>query len=320
MFKRNIAVLSIIIVTVTGILLWFFNVTGPVNSNNTESIDFTISSGQSVQTIAENLKIRGLVKDTNAFLLYVKVSGLGTQIQAGNYKLNKAMSVSEVANQLTHGVNDIWIKVIEGWRVEEIAEYLETNFAVSAQEFILEADEGYMFPDTYSIPVGSGPLDIANIMRGNFDKKVGENIINEINNQGLSLHEGITLASILEREVKHENDRPIVAGIYLKRLRNEWPLQADATVQYALGYSNEESSWWKKGLTIDDLAIDSFYNTYIVTGLPPGPISNPGLGTIKAVANPKDSPYWYYISDSGGTLHYAETIEEHEANILKYLR
>ncbi|MBI2029335.1 endolytic transglycosylase MltG [Candidatus Gottesmanbacteria bacterium] len=319
MFRKSFLLIIMLTAVLAVSLFWWLSATSPVNIKDSEPVDFVISSGQNVSIIANNLKSEGLIKNAKAFLLYTRISGISENIQAGNYELNPAMSVSEIANQLTHGVNDVWVKIIEGWRVEEIADYLYNNFGIDKNEFIQNAQEGYMFPDSYRISADSSPTEIASVMRSNFYTKVTEDIKNGITAQGLTLHQGITLASILEREVKNASDRPIVAGIYLKRLNNNWPLQADATVQYIVGFDAGGNIWWKKHLTASDLEIDSPYNTYIVTGLPPGPIANPGLATIKAVANPKDSDYWYYISDDAGTLHYAKTIEEHNQNIVKYL-
>lgn len=136
----------------------------------------------------------------------------------------------------------------------------------------------------------------------------------------LSLGQVIILASIVEREGRSAEDRPIIAGILLKRLKADWPLQTDATLQYALGYQAREKSWWKKSLTLEDKNVRSAYNTYLNPGLPPGPISNPGIESIKAVIYPKESEYWYYLHDPAGSVHYATTIEEHNANVAQYLR
>jgi UPF0755 protein len=129
----------------------------------------------------------------------------------------------------------------------------------------------------------------------------------------------MVLASIVEREGRTDEDRPVIAGILLKRLNSDWPLQADATLQYALGYQAFEKSWWKKALTVEDKKIRSPYNTYLNAGLPPAPISNPGLSSIRAVVYPTVSPYWYYLHDPQGRVHYATTLEEHEQNIASYL-
>ena len=136
---------------------------------------------------------------------------------------------------------------------------------------------------------------------------------------GLTFEQIITLASIVEREGRTASDRPVIAGILLKRLRANWPLETDATLQFALGYQPQEKTWWKKEITVEDKKIDSPYNTYLNTGLPPGPIANPGLQSIKAVIYPEPTDYWYYLHDSKGVAHYAKTLDGHNANIAKYL-
>jgi UPF0755 protein len=130
----------------------------------------------------------------------------------------------------------------------------------------------------------------------------------------------MVLASLVEREGRTAKDRPVIAGILLRRLKADWPLQVDATLQYALGYQASDKTWWKKELTDDDKKINSPYNTYMNTGLPPQPICNPGMESIQAAIYPTSSEYWYYIHDPTGAVHYARTIAEHEANVAKYLR
>ena len=135
------------------------------------------------------------------------------------------------------------------------------------------------------------------------------------NRSGLSFEKAIVLASIIERETKTDQERPVVSGILIKRLNSGWPLQTDAAVQYAVGTSKE---WWPI-LTLDNLSAGSPYNTYKYQGLPPTPIASPGLSSIRGVLNPTESEYWYYIHDTKGQIHYAETLEEHNTNIARYL-
>ena len=128
------------------------------------------------------------------------------------------------------------------------------------------------------------------------------------------------VASLVEKEARFPEDKKKVAGILIKRMKNDWMMQIDATIQYALGYQRKEKTWWKKDLTVDDIEVDNTYNTYKYKGLPPAPICNPGLDSIQAVANAEVStPYWYYINDKKGVMHFATTLEEHNANIRKYL-
>ena len=161
------------------------------------------------------------------------------------------------------------------------------------------------------------------IMRNNFGKKA-KPVLADINQQGFSPREALILASMVEREVRTDEDRPLVAGIILKRWQNGWPLQIDATVQYAVAtvrcdVQDAGCNWWPQNLTQQDLRIDSPYNTYRFQGLPPAPICNPGLASIEAVVNYQESPYWFYLSDASGKMHYAETVEGHNANVAQYL-
>ncbi len=177
-----------------------------------------------------------------------------------------------------------------------------------------------MFPDTYLVPQDATAGAIITLFTAAFDKKVTPEMRADIRASGMTLHEVITLASIIEREGHTDEDRPIIAGILLNRLKAGWPLQADATLQFALGYQSKEKTWWKKVLYDEDKKIDSPYNTYANTGLPPGPISNPGIASIRAAIYPKETSYWFYLHDPSGAVHYAETLDEHNANIAKYLR
>ena len=177
-----------------------------------------------------------------------------------------------------------------------------------------------MFPDTYLIPRDATASAIAQILLDNFNTKVTAAMKADATRSGLTFAQTITLASIVEREGKTVQDKPVIAGILLNRIKLGMPLQVDATLQYALGYQPFEKTWWKKDLTDDDKKIDSLYNTYANVGLPPGPISNPGIVSIKAAIYPTASDYLYYLHDKTGAVHYAKTIAEHEANIQKYLQ
>jgi UPF0755 protein len=177
-----------------------------------------------------------------------------------------------------------------------------------------------MFPDTYLIPQDASAAAVAQIFLDTFDKKVTTQIRADAKKSGLTLDQVLVMASIVEREGRSAQDRPVIAGILLKRLKADWPLEVDATLQYALGYQAGDKTWWKKYLTDEDKKINSPYNTYMNTGLPPTPICNPGLESITAVIYPTDSDYWYYIHDTTGAVHFAKTFQEHNANITKYLQ
>ena len=178
-----------------------------------------------------------------------------------------------------------------------------------------------MFPQTYSIPKDATAGAVIEIFTNEFNKQVTAKMRQDIKSRGMTLDEVIILASIVEREGNSDTDRPMIAGVLLNRLKKGMPLQADATVQYALNrYDYKNKTWWKKELTADDLAVKSVYNTYLHPGLPPAPISNPGIKSIEAVIYPKESDYLFYIHDMKGAAHFARTIEEHNANVAKYLQ
>lgn len=279
-----------------------------------------------MDSIAKRLKVKALIRSQAIFKITVLTHGLAKKIQAGEFNLSPAWNTGTIARSLTHGTSDLRITLIEGWRREEIADELEKQFETAGESFGRNAflqetkgKEGYLFPDTYFIPKHSQASKISEMLMETFDEKVDEKVQTAISRQGLTLDEAIIIASMIEREVRSDKDRPLVAGILIKRWRNDWPLQVDATIQYALGYQVKEESWWKRNLTKEDLEIESAYNTYSRTGLPPTPICNPSLSSIKAVANQQKSEYWFYLSDNEHNLHYAKTIEEHNLNIAKYL-
>lgn len=216
------------------------------------------------------------------------------------------------------------ITLLEGWRVEEMAEKLNKDLGIENQNFLDVAKEGYMFPDTYFFDKEASASTVAQKLRDTLDLKYGSGLQARIKKLGLTPKEGIILASIVEREARSDEARRMVASILLKRLSIDMGLNADATIQYAIVPQGTirppESGWWKRHLTKSDLQISSPYNTYIHRGLPPAPISNPSLSSLQAVANADlKTPYLYYYHDSEGIPHYAKTLEEHNQNVANYL-
>lgn len=321
--KTTFVLLVILIAVFLFISYTYWNSLLKPVGNSGDQVEFVVEKGEGVSSIAERLQKEGLIKNSLAFQILVRVSGIGSSIQAGRFYVSSNMGAKELAATLTHGVLERKITVIEGWRVEEIADYLEkeTNGKIKGSEFLKYAKEGYMFPDTYRISEDASAEDISKIMTDNFNRKVDETVTKNLPKNGLNLKDVVILASIVEREVRFSEDRPIVAGILLRRLADGQALETDATVQYALGYQKGKNGgiWWKKELTVDDLAINSPYNTRKVAGLPPGPICNPGLDSIKAAINPTDTKFWFYLSDKDGKMHYAVTLEEHNDNVRKYI-
>lgn len=315
--KRLYITLGILLVIFVAAFFWWKNQTAPINPNNNTPKIFIIDPGQGVRAIAKNLKDQGLIKDPIAFFLLTKKMGLDSKIQAGSYRLFPSMNASEIAQEFTHGTLDIWITVPEGQRAQEISETLKEkmpNYDPSWND-VLEENEGYLFPDTYLFPKDANAETIISIMRKNFDAKF-QTI--DVSKSKLSKDEIVTLASLIEREARHDEDRPKVSSVIHNRLDIGMKLDIDATLQYALGYQESEKRWWKKSLTNADKKINSPYNTYAVAGLPPHPISNPGIESLRAAVAPVETPFLFYITDSEGTNRYAETLEDHEANIEKY--
>lgn len=296
----------------------------PANPSSTTETLFVIKKGESTTSIAGRLEETGLIKNALVFKILVKLKNLGNKIQAGDFRLNPSMTTEEVAHGLTRGSIDIWVTLLEGWRREEMADALASTLgqdgSFDKQEFLnlTKNKEGFLFPETYLIPRNADAAMVVSILENTFEKQVSSQIKPETIASGRSLEDVIIMASILEREARG-SARPIVAGILWKRLENDWPLQADATLQYVKGYDTRQKTWWPTPLGVDK-ELNSPYNTYKNLGLPPAPIASPSLDSIRAAANPTHSEYWFYITDLDGRMHYSVTLDEHNANVNKYLR
>lgn len=306
--------------SIGGGLMWWYDAVSPVDRTDQAPVVFRVRRGEGVRVITANLAQNRLIRSPTGFFILVKLLRLETQLQAGEFRLNRSMDAHAIATELTHGIADVWVTTLEGWRVEEIATKLAKDLDIPEAEFLKVATEGYMFPDTYLIPRDATAAGIALMFTDTFHKKVTPQMKSDAKTVDLTFPEVVTLASIVEREGNSDTDRPIIAGVLLKRLKVGWALQTDATLQYALGYQSREKTWWKKDLWEADKKIDSPFNTYANPGLPPSPIANPGLSSIKSVIYPKQTDYWYYIHDKTGAVHFAKTETEHLANIAKYLR
>jgi UPF0755 protein len=305
-------------------LVWFLINVRPVSSQ-VSYVDFSVASGSNATQIGLNLASAGLVKNPTVFKIYVQFSGVSDSIQAGDYRLSPSLNLFQIVSQLAKNPLEVKVTIPEGLRREEIAakftKSLDQNDSFVG-EFLNDSqgDEGYLFPDTYLVANNATPGAVIAKMKANFDSKV-DSLVSQ--NSNLTKPQLIILASLIERETKTGDERPIVAGILINRLNAGWPLQIDATVQYAVAgnrckFSVLNCSWWEP-LASADLAINSPYNTYENTGLPPSPIANPGLSAIKAAYDPAATDYFYYLHDPSGQIHYAKALEEQNANIKKYL-
>jgi len=318
--KKLIIFLIILVVIAISGFIFYKEGKLPVNKASEENTMFVIEPGEDLDSIINNLSKENLIRNRLVFYLLVKQKGIERKIQAGDFRLSQSMSAEEIADEFTHGTVDVWVTIPEGLRKEEIAEVMSKTFDISETEFNELATEGYLFPDTYLIPKNPSAQQIIDIMTANFDKQFDEDIQKKAREKGMTDKELLTFASIIEKEA-NASDKQQIANIMYRRLEEDYPLQVDATVQYALGYQAGEKRWWKKQTTFEDLKYDSPYNTYKYTGLPPAPISNPGRASIEAASNADaDTPYMFYLHDGNGNTYYAGTYEQHQSNIEKYLR
>jgi UPF0755 protein len=287
------------------------------------SVRFVIPRGQALSIIATRLEEAGLIKNAYAFRFVVYQKQLANKIQAGSFELSPSMDTWQIATALTVGTDDIWLTLPEGWRREEIAESLAKqelpNFDAAEFLTLTKGLEGQLFPDTYLVSRETSTAQIVSLLRNTFESKVLTGLSAQISASELSLNEILTLASLVQRESANDAEMPLVAQILLNRLAINMALQVDATLQYVKGYSQVESSWWSTPLAVDK-SLDSLYNTYKYPNLPPAPIANSGLAAIKAVLAPRPTKALYYIHDTSGQIHTAETLDGHNANVNKYLR
>ncbi len=301
-------------------------------SEEAQEVRFVINKGSSIETIGENLEKSGLIRNAFAFKIYLQSRGLSNRIPSGQFKIPTNLNTPELVNLLLEGPLEVWVTIPEGLRREQYPNFFIKSFELSPNDALsfsndfldlTKDNEGYLFPDTYLFSPEASAAQVVSVLTNNFNKKFKPSQ-GQLNSIGLTLNEVVTLASIIERETKTSKERPIVAGIYLNRIKAGWPLQADATIQYAIASfrcvdSIDICSWWETPLA-KDKEFDSFYNTYKYKGLPPGPISNPGLTSLNAVINPQETDYWYYIHDKSGQVYFAKTLEAHNLNIQKYLK
>ncbi len=324
---RFLIVIIAVLILAPIVLIKYYNFLLSSPSQNKENQIFVVKPGQPLTQIAQNLEKANIVRNAFAFRLLATQMGIAKNIQAGDYRFSPSQSAKEIAQTLTHGAIDVWITFPEGMRIEEQAQKISDKINTAENDktqfdreaYIKLAKEGYMFPDTYLIAKDAGAVDIAQRLRNTFDQKVDSRILEKGLKNHLTQYQVIILASIIEREARQDEEKPIIAGILLNRQLAGIALQVDATIQYAKGYDAAKKTWWAPVSVSDYSTVKSPYNTYLTPGLPPSPISNPGLASIRAAAEPADTPYLYYLHDSKGKIHYAKTVQEHNANIQKYL-
>lgn len=305
---------------------WFFVATRPVTSKDISPVEFEIQTGWGVDRISQELSTAKLIRSRSAFKITVITLGINKRIQAGFFRLSPNMGVTEIAEALTHAtIKQVRVTIPEGLRRQEIAFILDKAFQnvegkmFSSSEFLkLTADkEGMLFPDTYDFDPKSGTSTVIDRLSNRF-----HDVVNDLKISSKDTEQITILASLLERESANSNEMPEIAGVIKNRLKGGWPLQIDATVQYAVASSRcrkIDCDWWPQA-TKADLQLVSPYNTYLNQGLPPKPISNPGRAALAAAASPKTTSAWFYIHDQQGKVHFSDTLEEHNQYVCTFLK
>lgn len=306
-----------------------------------QTVRITIPPGSSSADIARLLEESGLIRSGRLFTWYSRLRKEGSRFQAGTYDLAKGLSQDELIAKLNAGETvkeeTIRFTIPEGYTIPQMADKLEQEGIVGKGDFLRLADssgwkdkwtpaipelnayrhrlEGYLFPETYELKKGSTAQDIIARMLEETDKKTGQlpsDWPDKLKARGLTFHQMLTVASLVEREAAADDERPVVAGVIYNRIARGMPLQIDATVQYLFDRAKDR-------LTEKDLRLESPFNTYLYPGLPPGPIASPGLASIKAAIYPAETNYLFYVTkkDGSGRHWFAETFEEHKANIAR---
>lgn len=337
LFRWLVLLFLLVVLAVGGTALYVYQQLQPVEAQQMKK-NVIISSGSSVLQIGRLLEEQGLVRDAELFSYYVRYKGVAPKLKAGEYAFTPGQTHDELIAAMVEGKTVVRAErftIPEGWNVEQIADHLAAEGLVDKAKFLDVVNngsfpafpfvgeipksearkhrlEGYLFPETYEIKQGASEQEIVEKMLAQFQKEWEPEWTEKVKAYNLTVDQAVNLASIVEREVTVDKERPTVAGVYYNRMRDKWPLQADATVQFILGKQRDR-------LTFEDLKIDNPYNTYTNPGLPPGPIASPGRASLEAVANPEKHDFFFYVTKKDGTSehYFSKTLKEHNANDAK---
>ena len=313
-------------------MLWYDGLlTSPADPYGVEQ-DFVISPGEPVGSVADRLEAVGLIRDAAAFRAFLIYAGLDLSIQAGDYRLSPALSAMQVAGALQDATPvAVTFVVLPGWRMEEIADALPTSgLSFGAAEFLeavrrvppdldfLEGaptTEGFLLPGSYEVPRALSADQLVLTLVRAFALELTHDLRDALARQGLSVRQAVILASLVQREAVVADEQPLIASVFYNRLAIGMKLESDPTVQYAIG-GRDGRGWWPVPLTLADLRTDSLFNTYVYNDLPPGPIANPSIDALLAVAYPAQTPYYFFRArcDGSGRHAFAETFEGHLQN------
>ncbi len=339
MKKFIIFIVVVLIIALGGFMLvngYIDKSLSAVDVNDTTQVKIEIPSGSSTNAIAEILYSNNLIQDKSVFKYYAKKEGFDVKLKAGEFTLSKSMNVEEILNALINNAsfdNTVNLRIIEGLIIEDTAKAISEQLSLDYDKLIelmknadhfrdkfkfladnkdIEDLQGYLLPETYNLYKGMNEEEVIEFLLTQFEKYYESTILPAMENSELTFKEMITLASIVEKEAVLKEERSTIAGVFLNRLEIDMLLQSCATVNYAHGE-------WKERLSLEDIAIDSPFNTYIYVGLPPTPINSPGKASIEATLYPEDTEYLYFLAKGDGSHYFSKTYAEHEAAKAKYL-
>lgn len=329
--KRFLLVVLVLAIAVAGVAWWGYgSLNAPYRGFAGDEVFVEIPPGSGVSGIATRLANAGVVSNALVFRLAARLSGDERKLQAGEYRFAEAATPTQIVSRLARG--DVFAHIVtfrEGLTMWEMADVFAASGLGTAAEFLAQARnpsriadldprasslEGYLFPDTYQLPRTAGAKGTVDAMVTGFRRAFDEELRTAAAARGQSVHEVVTLASIVEKETGQPQERPIISAVYQNRLRIRMPLQCDPTVIYALQLARR----WDGNLTREHLAMNSPYNTYKFPGLPPGPIASPGRASIEAAIRPDTVPYLYFVSKNDGTHVFASTLAEHNRNVQQW--
>ena len=298
-------------------------------SHPLEVTQVIVPRGSTFREVADRLQSAGVVSNAGVLRLLAKVQNADTDVHAGEFRFTPHQTPAQILDELRSGGAQVakWISIPEGFTAGQIADRLAENGLGSAKAYrdaflhdsIVVGGvrtknlEGYLFPSTYLIPMDATPATVERIMTDEFLRELPADAVEKARRHGLTVPQAVTVASLIEREAKADDERALMAGVYYNRLRIGMPLEVDATIEYALPEHHAV-------ITYRDLKLDSPYNSYEHVGLPPTPIANPGRPSLAAALNPRPSPYLYYVYKGNGHHVFAKTLDEQNANVAKYLK
>ena len=324
-----VAILVTVAVIVSAAALWFRNAVYGDTGLPIHQTDVVVPRGASFSEVTSLLVRDGIIMHPVAFRVLARMRGVDGDVKAGEYRFDRNVTNDEVLRMLVSGAEQvaIWVTIPEGYTARQIAHTLSEHKLGSENQFAqtflhegIELDgtrtrslEGYLFPDTYLIPTDATPASVAKLLTDQFRAELPAGADAKAKALGLSVAQVVTVASLVEREAKADDERALMAGVYYNRLKRKMPLEVDATIEYVFPEHHDV-------ITRSDLTIDSPYNTYLHRGLPPTPIANPGKPSLDAAFSPQPSDYLFYVAKGDGHSAFAKTLSEHNANVARYLK